>query len=647
MSPTFDPYYKWLAIPPAEQPPNHYRLLALNLFESDADVIATAADQRMAHIRSFQGGQYVDASQRLLNELASARLCLLRADKKAAYDANLRATLAAQAAQTAPPPIPSIADAPVQEAPIQEPPPLVFSPNAGEAAAPSLRPLSSQPPLPARPSYPSQPVAESFVAETDQPDTVQAIAAKLEPQSVVSRSLGPRPAADFHDENDPLGLADSIDRYPKRSTLPRPRKQSFPRVFLIAPLVGVAAVVAAVTYNNIRDAMDQSGSESGGTIANSSKHPIETSLHTNGSHEKSGPQSTKPRADFGFTPRFSPGDDATSPSPADGSDPKAAGSPTSENSSPGSRLADDKPTAVKLPVPDAEAQRKALLEIKKVYKDEFAKATSVEGRAALAKKLGELAANPNEDPTIRYVFATQALENAIKLCDPKLASAMVSGLSACYEVDPWDLKAKTLAQLGVAAKTPEARQLIAGGAFELVDKALAEERYDAAELLASTASDIAATLRDTVFREKAIEAHTRARRMQQEAAEVQSAQERLARRSDDAAAHLLIGRFFCMERDDWDSGLPHLVGGSDADLSAMAHRDLAGAANPADQMALADAWWEMADQRRDALDAPTVKGMRNRAVYWYRRAMPQLSGFAQAKAQKRIAEIVSGIAAKP
>src|SRR5580698_8974264 len=116
MSPTFDPYYKWLAIPPAEQPPNHYRLLALNLFEADDDVIATAADQRMAHIRSFQTGQYVDASQRLLNELASARLCLLRADKKAAYDASLRATFAAQAARTTPPPIPSIAEAPILEA---------------------------------------------------------------------------------------------------------------------------------------------------------------------------------------------------------------------------------------------------------------------------------------------------------------------------------------------------------------------------------------------------------------------------------------------------------------------------------------------------------------------------------------------------
>ncbi len=36
---TFAPYHKWLGIPPADQPANHYRLLGLNLFESDPDVI--------------------------------------------------------------------------------------------------------------------------------------------------------------------------------------------------------------------------------------------------------------------------------------------------------------------------------------------------------------------------------------------------------------------------------------------------------------------------------------------------------------------------------------------------------------------------------------------------------------------------------
>ena len=31
---TFDAYHEWLGIPPKDQPPNHYRLLGIELFES-------------------------------------------------------------------------------------------------------------------------------------------------------------------------------------------------------------------------------------------------------------------------------------------------------------------------------------------------------------------------------------------------------------------------------------------------------------------------------------------------------------------------------------------------------------------------------------------------------------------------------------
>ncbi|MCR4412043.1 MAG: hypothetical protein NUV77_06405 [Thermoguttaceae bacterium] len=67
-------------------------------------MIASAADRQMAHLRTFQAGPQAEACQRLLNEVARARLCLLDPEKKAAYDAELRA--AVQAAATMPPPLP-------------------------------------------------------------------------------------------------------------------------------------------------------------------------------------------------------------------------------------------------------------------------------------------------------------------------------------------------------------------------------------------------------------------------------------------------------------------------------------------------------------------------------------------------------------
>src|SRR5438477_646496 len=92
-NPAFDPYYTWLGIPPREQPPNHYRLLGLSLYESNHEVIAFAAERQISHVRMFQAGPHSVASQKLLNDLAAAELCLTSADRKAAYDAELRAAL--------------------------------------------------------------------------------------------------------------------------------------------------------------------------------------------------------------------------------------------------------------------------------------------------------------------------------------------------------------------------------------------------------------------------------------------------------------------------------------------------------------------------------------------------------------------------
>jgi hypothetical protein len=72
MTETFDGYYKWLGIPPPEQPPNCYCLLGIPLFTSDADVITGAADRQMAHVRLFQTGPYAALSQKILNEIAAA-----------------------------------------------------------------------------------------------------------------------------------------------------------------------------------------------------------------------------------------------------------------------------------------------------------------------------------------------------------------------------------------------------------------------------------------------------------------------------------------------------------------------------------------------------------------------------------------------
>ena len=144
MTDQFDPYYQWLGIPQEERPINKYRLLALQLFESDEDVIANAADRQMAYIRTFQNGSHSAESQALLNELSSARVTLLNKQLKEEYDQQLRQTLGAREKRTTPPPVPV--------------PPL--APSVSRQSAPPAPPVV-QPPV--------QKLANFDFSKTDKP----------------------------------------------------------------------------------------------------------------------------------------------------------------------------------------------------------------------------------------------------------------------------------------------------------------------------------------------------------------------------------------------------------------------------------------------------------------------------------------------
>ena len=86
----FDFLHKWLGIPPEEQPPNHYRLLGLCVFEDDADVIDAAADKHLAFLHNLANGEHGEAAEDLSNKISSVRLLLLNSARKAQYDNTLR-----------------------------------------------------------------------------------------------------------------------------------------------------------------------------------------------------------------------------------------------------------------------------------------------------------------------------------------------------------------------------------------------------------------------------------------------------------------------------------------------------------------------------------------------------------------------------
>ena len=90
----FDPYHKWLGIPPDQQPASHYRLLGITEFESDLEVIETAAERQTGFLRTFQTGP--DAELASVQFLYPTSWCLARQTAGGLYGIAMHLTDAAE-----------------------------------------------------------------------------------------------------------------------------------------------------------------------------------------------------------------------------------------------------------------------------------------------------------------------------------------------------------------------------------------------------------------------------------------------------------------------------------------------------------------------------------------------------------------------
>ena len=90
MAETFNPYHKWLGIPPVEMPADCYRLLGIARFEHDVEVIQAAADQRTTYLKTYQWGKYAQIARKTAKTGCGRRQLPSRPRETRIYDHRLR-----------------------------------------------------------------------------------------------------------------------------------------------------------------------------------------------------------------------------------------------------------------------------------------------------------------------------------------------------------------------------------------------------------------------------------------------------------------------------------------------------------------------------------------------------------------------------
>jgi hypothetical protein len=286
------------------------------------------------------------------------------------------------------------------------------------------------------------------------------------------------------------------------------------------------------------------------------------------------------------------------------------------------------------PVPDDDAQMKGLMIIKEVYGDEYESARTAEQKRALARKLFAKAVESGNDATTKYLLLRLAKDVAIQAVDGQTALAAVEKMTDVFQVDGLEMKCEVLTLLAKKVRLVLDRKAVARLSLACVDTAVAAERFDLATILGDLALSEATDARDFIFVKQVRARMAAVKDMATLYEGVQKSIETLKRTPDDPTANVAAGKYYCFYQGDWDKGLPMLALGSDAALKKLAAQDLQGSGTPDGQVRLGDGWWDLAASSEDATKGRVL----GRAVFWYKRAMPQLTGLEKDKVEKRLQE---------
>ncbi len=598
MSESFDPYLKWFGIPPKDRPIHHYRLLAIEIFEADAEVIENAADQRMAHLKRFNTGKHSALAEKLLNEVAAARVCLLNPAKKAGYDEELRRQLAGRDSAV-----------PAGETPAAvAPPPIAAS------------------------------AADSFLTQ-------------------------------FETEPGP----------PRRTVRPATKKtktkSKTPWVMLLAVIAGLAAValIALLTAppgggtGGSAAATPKDQGDHAGAAGKGTNHGAEAAAATPAGAEgkkpavpaqvppAAAPQRLPPpqpaKPDVGSPAKPEEGSPAKpdEPSPLDlQGKPAGAERPGDQADQPDKMGAAKPAVSNKLSLPNEAARKTAEQKFRNRYQSDLANADSNAEKSRLADRLVRDADNLRGDPAERLVTLQQAVSLARDAGDLGKAAAFLDKIGQTYDINVVSQKvdlvqnradelanasgagagAKGLRQQQFQQASRELLDVCRGLTTAAIDQGDVETALRCLKIALPAATRVHDVKTKTMIQSTIKDVE----KLQKRLAEVQAAKTVLHSKPDDPEANLALGSWYCLITGDWNTGLPWLSKGSDAELAEAAKQDLAKPGAAADQAALGNLWWSLGE-KKSGLESARLK---NRAAHWYTLALPTLSGAVETKIRKRL-----------
>jgi hypothetical protein len=267
-----------------------------------------------------------------------------------------------------------------------------------------------------------------------------------------------------------------------------------------------------------------------------------------------------------------------------------------------------------------------------VYGDKYKNAkTPADIRNLLEEMMRK--ADETDDLTTRFVILRVARDIATKSRQIDIATDIIVKRDNIWVIDVVQ-EGRPVVEAGAsAARLPAEFELVARLAMDLQKRSVAADDFDQANQFGEIALTAVRSAKNNDLQKEVVAKNKEVKERGQEFGQVQTAMATLKDTPNDADANLVLGRYECLTKGEWDKGLPRLAKASDDDWKKLANKELKGATSTEDQVDLGDDWWDFGGRKEGLLK----KQLQKRAAFWYEKALPGATGLVKDKVVNRLA----------
>src|SRR5207237_1857496 len=162
-----------------------------------------------------------------------------------------------------------------------------------------------------------------------------------------------------------------------------------------------------------------------------------------------------------------------------------------------------------------------------------------------------------------------------------IALDAIDAIDESFIVDVLGMKGDVVARAGPLAYSQGNYEAVINACLEVMDDAVASDRYEVAMKITSLADSAASKVKSMVIVNEVDSRVKEIRLLSAEYNRAKSAMTKLKTDPNDAAANSAAGRYTALFKSNWEEGLPLLAKGPDSGLKTVAVEDLQNPTEPA------------------------------------------------------------------